>query len=609
MQYAEIAVKTKTSLERQTFTYKINPGDLPYIKPGILVLVPFHGRNLEGIVLELKSHSPQTIILKSINKIIDTEPIITGSQIQLAMRMSEHYLTPIGDILFMMMPPIALRQISKIYSGYANKNNFFHGETYLIYDRINNRILKYIDIIKRAVKNNHGVVVLFPKIESFVKYIEIITKYLPTKEIAIIHGSLKTTERYKIYKEIIRGNKKVIIGSRSTIFSPVLNLGLIIIDQPEDFGYKENQSPKYYAPVIAKMIQKLHGVNLIFGSNISQIEDYKDMLGKHNKIIVNKSNETFRNIKITIVNQNNEKGLISNYLENKISNFSKGKILIYSSKKGEGSSYVCTDCNNIFTCSRCNLPLYLYEKQLCCHKCNTREVIPLACPNCNGVKLKSYGIGAERIKTKLRELFPNLKINIVDAEYSLTDKIYRDSDIIIGTKKIFDYNYKFQLTAVINPDNQLNLPDYRTSENVLFDLVNLATISQNEFIIQTHFPENDILANFNNPRLVLNKILEERKKYSYPPFSKIIKFIYKDKDENKCPLELKKMSDMICIMLKDKVEIIGSGPCFISKKRDKYYYQLIIKYLPKHESIVKKTLPAIKELSKWTVDVEPIDLL
>jgi len=125
MQYAEIAVNTKTSLGRQFFTYKIKPEQLPYVKRGVLVLVPFHGKKKEGIVLTLKQHSNIAIEqkLKFINKIVDTEPIITKYQIELAKKISEYYLAPIGEVLFIMTPSIAKRQTSKELPALEMRNN------------------------------------------------------------------------------------------------------------------------------------------------------------------------------------------------------------------------------------------------------------------------------------------------------------------------------------------------------------------------------------------------------------------------------------------------------------------------------------------------------
>ena len=115
--------------------------------------------------------------------------------------------------------------------------------------------------------------------------------------------------------------------------------------------------------------------------------------------------------------------------------------------------------------------------------------------------------------------------------------------------------------------------------------------------------------NFRNLRDVLNKILVERKKYGYPPFSKIIKFVYKNSDEKKCAMETEKMSKKLIIILENSIEIIGTGACIMSKKGDKYYYQIIIKYLTKNDSEIKKALIGIKDLNNWIVDVDPIDLL
>lgn len=611
MQYAEVVLRTKTSLDRQSFVYQIKPEQLPYIQPGILVLVPFRKQNIEGIVISLKPYRINVLKskLKTIIRIIDRQPILNKKQINLAKKISNYYLSSMGEAIFTMIPPVARRLSSNMPYNYPfeAKNKF--GGTYAIYDRIENRIIKYIEMIKKTIAGNHGAILLFPRIDNI--YLNTFSRHIPDSKIAVIHGNLKNSERYKIFKEIISGEKNIIIGSRSAIFSPVKNLKLVIIDEPENFAYKEDQSPKYHTVDVAKIIQNINNINLILGSSAPRIEDYKKILDKKIKVIKNNHKKITENIKCSIINQNTQKSIISYTLENKITEYSKNKqkILIYVSKKGEGYGYICSDCGYTFLCQRCNLPLYLQQNKLRCFKCATRIDIPSTCPNCQGIKLKSYGVGTEKIKKELLRLFPNLNINIVEDDLPFNDSIYRKSDIIVATKKIFISHYVFFATAIIGIDNLFCLPDYKAEENILFDLLNLMNITHKEIVIQTFYPDNFVIQNISRPTKILSQILKERKKFNFPPFYKIIRLLYSYKNETQGQKETEKMIHELKKNKFHDLEIIGSGPCFISKKRDKFRFQVILKYPPAVDKQLKTQLMKIKNLSKWSVDADPITLL
>ena len=252
----------------------------------------------------------------------------------------------------------------------------------------------------------------------------------------------------------------------------------------------------------------------------------------------------------------------------------------------------------------------IIKNKLRCFKCNSIATIPGSCPNCGNVKLISSGIGTQKIKNKLTELFPNTKLSIIEENNNLSKEIYNNSDIIVATKKIINSGFYFDFTALINIDGMFNFPDYNTNENIIFDLANLLAITKKEMLIQTFYPDNFILQNLKYPKIIYKKILEERKKYLYPPYAKIIKLIFKNKDEKICQKETEKLLKSLSnINYKNKFEIIGFGPSFIDKKRDLYFYQIIIKYLPQKETQVKKLLSLENQLGKWIIDVDPVNLI
>jgi len=607
MQYAEIIVDTKTSLTRQTFTYSIKPEQLPFIKPGVVVDVPFHGRNMNGIVLTLKNRVDSKIRLKSINEIIDTFPIINTEYLEIAQKISDYYLAPINEIVFMMIPPIAKRQTSKeIIDSLSKENNRNKSEgKYLIYDRSENRINHYLKLIDKAIRSNKNCLILFPKIDN--------TRLLIDKikdNYALLHSQLNTSEKYKIWKEIVSNKTKIVIGSRSAIFAPLRNLGLIIIDSPEDFGYKDDQSPRYHALKVAEIISQTRNVNLVLGADCMNVDEYYKIQNNRYKILKN----NFNIVKKQVIDISTDKKIISTQAENLIQKYldDDDKILIFINRKGEGTYFKCLDCGNISTCSKCNNPLINSNDKLVCFKCNRNEIIPGFCKICNGSNLKNFGIGTGTVQKETKSLFPSAKTIIV--ENNLLPNTYNlisEANLVVATSKIFEQiNFKPDLSVILNFDNVINLPEYYSLENAYILLQKISALTNKEIVIQTHDIENTLFKNINNNYSLLKYISNERKLYKYPPFGSIIKILYENIYEDKCISKLQNLEKNLKTIfdVPNEIQITNTHQCFIGKKRNKFRYQIIIKS-PVNNIRIKEKLSKIKGLTNFSIDVDPITLL
>jgi primosomal protein N' (replication factor Y) len=617
LQYADIVVDTKTNLGNEFFTYKISPKQLPYIKTGVLVSVPFRSKKILGLVLGVRKYS-NLVNLKEIDKIVETKPILDHSQIELARWISSYYLAPIGNVIFAMIPPIAHRQTS----NQLTKNNFFdhknysHKLSYTICDRIENRIKLYLRLICKAVTAKKTVLMLFAKIELAQNIIKKLEKEYNKNEIAILYSNLTITERYKIWQDIKNGNIKIVIGSRSAVFAPLNNLGVIIVDDPNNFGYKEEQTPKYNAVSVAERISKINSVNLVYGMLYTDVNILNKIELKKNKIVGScKLANHLNKINFLTVDMANERNFISFTLENKIRKYlyDKKKILLFVNQKGAGSVFICNDCNNTIKCPKCSMPFHILKntEELFCPRCNVKEVAPQICPVCKGTKLKSLGIGTKTIENIVRNIYPSYSTKIIESEKTNSVTFHKlSSDITIATSKIFDLvNNNFDLTAIITIDNQLNLPNYNAEENIFMTLIKLASMTKEEFIIQTHSLENYIINNFPDIDKISNHILHERKVNKYPPYYRIIKLVYKNESEQKSINESERVYKILNSSLRqENVLIIGPSPCFIAKRRNKFYYQIIIKTQAENIKI-KSIISKISALGAWSIDVDPVSLI
>lgn len=619
LQYVNVAVNAKTSLSHETFTYLITPEQLPYIKTGVLVSVPFRSKKILGIVISINKFSNlSNLKLRKVDRIIDTRPVINNGQIELARWISSYYLAPIGEVLFMMIPPVAHRLTSKVLE---HKNNQLiinkpQNISYSICDRIENRIKVYIKLINKAVIAKKSVLVLFPKIDRTQNIIKELEKQYPKSEIAVLYSNLTVSERYQVWQNVTNGKIKIIVGSRSAVFAPMVNLGLIIVDDPSDFGYKEEQTPKYNAVTVAERISKTNSINLVYGliypnSSIANKIELKNNIPIGPCAII----DHLKKIKFLTIDMSNERSFISFKLENKIRDYldNKKKILLFVNQKGSGSVFICSDCNNIIKCNKCSMPFHYYNdgSELFCPRCKTKEPAPQLCSVCNGTKLKPLGIGTKTVESKIKKIFPFSSIKIVESEkVNKSNNTKISADIVVATSKIFDYlDTNFDLTAVISIDNQLDLPDYNIEENIFISLTKLVSITKDEFIIQTHSMENYIIKNFPNFNQISKHMLHERKTNKYPPYYSIIKLIYKNESEDKCVHETERVYKILNTEFElYSISLFAPNPCFIAKKRNKFYYQIVIK-APLSNSRIKNVISKISSFGNWSIDVDPVNLI
>ncbi|EKD56217.1 MAG: hypothetical protein ACD_58C00266G0001 [uncultured bacterium] len=432
----------------------------------------------------------------------------------------------------------------------------------------------------------------------------------------LYHSEMTKTQRYNIWADIRNNKHQVVIGTRPTVFAPINNLGLVVIDQGENFGYKEDQSSRYLSVTVAKKLCELTGANLVFGSLVPNVEGYYYEQHKKYLRLQNKPLESKKLISKRIIDLNTQKNkMISWELEESINKTieNNGKVLLFSQRKGEGSSFICQDCGHVFKCDRCSLPYTQVTSvqsqgiRLKCFRCNVKILVPKSCPNCRGIKLKSIGLGIDRIRDVIYKLFPNVKSIQIDVDSENIEQKIDSNQIIIATKKILDYNLKFNLVGIVNLDNLLNLPDYKTSENIYFTVVKLMYMTSKNFILQTFNPENKLwyFIRQSCPNVFLKDELLVRKDNNFPPFSQLIKLTYQNEFEEKCQKETEITKLQVTSY---KLQVLWPGPSFIAKVRGRFQYQMIVFIKLKLEKELLKKI--VSKLAKgWKIDVDPISLI
>lgn len=620
MQIAQIVPKSLTYKE-DVFDYAIPPELLIHTKIGVLVEIPFHGRRIEGIILNLKRKTSADLktTLKPILNIIDTTPVVDHIHIQLAQWMSKYYLVPLGKTLFENIVPPAKRILKKegfthiVTTKYTTFNAYAVkvGKKYLIIADFQKRLKFYLQAIQKTLAKSQSVIILVPDL----KLIPYFSKYLKNS-ISILHAGLTKTHRWLEWDRIRKDQSKIIIGSNSALFAPAKNLGLIIIDQEENETYKNDRSPRFHAVKVAENLSKLTGANLVIGSITPRLETYFQTLKK--VYILKKTTDKKKEHQITIVNMGSQRQTLSLPLQEKIEENinKKKKIILVLNRKGEGRRFSCPDCGWLFKCPRCDLPLVPQKDINVCYRCQKTLTTPEVCPQCQNVHLKPFGLGTTKLEKFVKDFWPKAKTIRVEEPFKLTSADIKKGnwDIAIVTSFALKFNFPpIGLTGIIDADQGLNFPDFYSAEKNFQTLYKFLKIAE-EGIIQTNLPESSIiaaLARLDYEKFFLNE-METRLKHQFPPFIKLIRLLYKNQDEDKCQKESQKIYDLLANFIKknklSNIAILGPAPALFRKKRNYFRWQLIIKISK------AKNLEKFKEIFKglpkgWLIDVDPVNLL
>jgi len=606
MQIAKVVPKVKTSGEG-IFDYAIPPELLPMIKIGLLVQVPFRGRKIEGIVTDIKRSSliPN---LKPIISIIDTNPVIDKIHTDLATWMSEYYLEDFSKSLFEMIVPPAKRTIKKQDLNVSIQQMNLASKSikkYLIRADFKDRLQFYLRAINKTVKQKKGVIIIVPDL-SLLPYF---TKFL--KNYTIIHSNMTLTERWKEWNKVREGKTNIVLGANSALFSPINNLGLIIIDQEESETYKSDQAPRFHVINTAEKLAEITGARLIMGSITPSLASFTRAKNENYlyEVKTEKSN-------ITLVDMNLERSVLSGPLKLAIEDElqQKKRILLVLNRKGEGSFLKCTDCNWIFKCPTCDLNLTPQKDKAYCSNCEKNFPLPGICPKCQSSNLQFRGLSTTRLKKILLENWPDAKIiqiekSIVPIEKN--EQLRVDWDIAIVTNYALKMSLpKIDLVALIDADQGLNSPDFRAEETLFQNQYKFLRLSKRT-LIQTHLPENIYfkrLANLDFQGFIQDQ-LNLRKKYLLPPFVKIIALSYRNKNQKKATESAIKVYQLLKeIIEKNSLEIEISEPItkLKEKKRDFYYQQIIVKY-KKRNDLFFSALRKLK--ADWIIDIDPFNLL
>lgn len=468
----------------------------------------------------------------------------------------------------------------------------------------------YLQLIEYMLSLKKQAIVLVPEISLTPQTVERFVSRFGEK-VAIFHSRLSLGERYDEWRKAKDGLVDIVVGARSAVFSPLKNLGLIVIDEEHESSYKSSMNPKYNTIEVAQKRCDLEAATLILGSATPSIETYykceKDIYTRLElKYRVNKRALP----KVEIVDMKEElnagnKSIFSRKLFYAIKeNLSNNKqTILFLNRRGFSSFISCRKCGYVVSCKDCDISMtyHITNNILKCHYCGKGESVPTKCPECGSKYIKYFGIGTQKIEEYIKRYFPKAVIARMDVDTTskkgsherILDKVKNgDVDILIGTQMIskgLDF-HNVTLVGIIAADINLNLPDFRAGERT-FQLITQVSgragrgIHEGKVILQTYEPnhysiqyakEHDYIKLYHNEIIL-------RKEFNYPPFTNLINIIISSKDMMQSERITNEFWNLLLDYIKNNISdydinnMFGPNPAPIAKIKNNFRYQILIK--------------------------------
>ena len=526
---------------------------------------------------------------------------------------------------------------SEIKSSFKNKNvSLLHGVT------SSGKTEIYVKLIAEEIKKNNQVLYLVPEIALTTQLIIRLKKYFG-ENLLVYHSKYTLDQRTEIWKTVLEKPGKIILGARSSIFLPFKKLSLIIVDEEHENAYKQfNPAPRYNARDSAIYLAFLHGAKTLLGSATPSIESYFNAIS--NKYGLIKLDKRFNNIELPniILKDLKEstvkkkmKGSFSEYLLDEIkATLSDGKqVIIFQNRRGYSPYQECESCGYVFDCKNCDVSLTYHRisNELKCHHCGYSSKNENKCIKCSSKSLNKKGLGTQQVAEELRSYFPNYRVERMDQDSTKSKnsflKLINDFEenkfqILVGTQMLskgLDFK-NVDLVGVINADNLIFFPDFRAQEKcfqLIQQVAGRSGRSQNQgnVIVQTYNPKHNIMLKIKSSDYLgmFNDQLSERHTFNYPPYSRIIKVILKDKKIENIKISAMWLSES----LRTNFDQLIFGPEFpiIPRIQNKYINNIQIKIpidlnLKKSKKIILKTISKFESISLFrstqiSIDVDP----
>ncbi|MCP4374755.1 MAG: primosomal protein N' [bacterium] len=499
----------------------------------------------------------------------------------------------------------------------------------------------YIRAIRRVVAAGKQAIVLVPEIALATQTLQRLVRRLP--RVAVLHSGLTDVQRAFYYQQIRDGHAAVVVGPRSAIFAPAVNLGLIVVDEEHESSYKQDTVPRYHGRDVAVMRASLEKVPIVLGSATPSLESLHNARQKRYELLT--LPQRVRSLPmptLRIVNLRQEINprkveLIGRTLTQHLASTldAGNQAILLMNRRGFASFVFCPHCKWELGCENCTRPMVFHQatEMMICHYCQHSTGLPDKCPACGG-KLLLFGMGIQRVESELLRKFPEAKFARVDSDTMTSPKQFRKvfedfssgrSDILLGTQMVgkgLDFP-RVSLVGILSADTSLHTFDFRSSERTFQLIVQVAGRAgrsdlPGRVIVQTLHPDEPaiVFARTHDYNGFSEVEMAQRAEANLPPHARMIRFIVRHVKANKAQAGAEELAKSLRVILpQDRISIVGPGQAGIVKLRKMFRYEITITPLSGPPGWIQKLLyPQMAAISSQNpaevvTDVDPMNLM
>lgn len=458
--------------------------------------------------------------------------------------------------------------------------------------------------------------------------------------VAVVHSKLSLGERLDAWDKFRDGTADIVIGTRSALFVPAHDLGLIIVDEEHEFTYKQEETPRYHVRDTALKRAALVGATVIFGSATPSLETYRDAeIGRHTllELPCRIDGSSLPSVEIVDMREQLKQGrkkIISAPLEQLLQDtINKGEqAILLLNRRGYSTFVLCRECGHVMRCQHCNVPLvyHLQDGKLRCHYCDASQASPSTCPACHSRYIRYFGAGTQRLEEELTNLFPGVRLARLDQDTTgkkgSTDRILEEfragrQDILLGTQMVAKGHDIEKVTAVgiMAADSILNLPDFRAAEQTFALIMQAAGRAgrgslPGRVIVQTYHPEHYAVhaGAAQDYALFCRQEIAYRRELGYPPFSHLIKLTVSGAEEVATMRRAYETAELLQECLKDRkppVDIVGPFAAPMAKLGDVFRIHILLHGEDLTDAKQVLTASGLSGARDISLDIDPLSMM
>lgn len=497
----------------------------------------------------------------------------------------------------------------------------------------------YLQAISEVLKQNKQVLVLVPEIGLTPQTIDRFRKRFAVP-IAALHSGLSEKERLNAWLAAKQNDAKIVIGTRSALFSPFADLGLIIVDEEHDLSFKQQEGFRYNSRDLAIMRAHFKKIPIVLGSATPSLETLqKAQNGRYQHLCLpERAGEAelpdFQIVDIRKVSL--EQGLSPQLIQEiKIHLDAGNQVMLFLNRRGFSPVLMCHSCGWMAQCKRCDIRMtyHQYLNQLHCHHCDSRKPVPIVCESCREKSFTAVGLGTERLEVILQHYFPEFAIARIDRDSTqqkgkmeeLLNGIQSGQyQILIGTQMLAKGHHfpNVTLVGIVDADNGFFSSDFRALERMGQLILQVAgragrVEKKGKVMIQTHHPEHLLLHQLihDDYQQFANSLLEEREQALLPPYSSLALFRAEAHDQEHVNLFLREIKNIFNVT-SPEIQLLGPIPAPMPKRAGRHRAQLLIQAKQRHllQQFLKTLVPEVEKLLskqkvRWSLDVDPLEML